>query len=86
MQPKTPITDMRPYKVFGICGIIGIILFLLLTNFMGAVVIFSGIETIIDLPNSYKFLEYQIQLFRPALSLRTFFEVVYFYNHYFPHG
>jgi flagellar protein FlaJ len=50
MQPKTPITDMRPYKVFGVCGVIGIILFLLLTNFMGAVIIFSGIETIIDLP------------------------------------
>jgi len=50
MQPKTPIVDMRPYKVFGICGVIGIILFLLLTNLMGAVVIFSGIETIIDLP------------------------------------
>ena len=52
MQPKTPITDMRPYKVFGICGVIGIILFLLLTNFMGAVNIpfISGIQTIIDLP------------------------------------
>src|SRR3972149_8191317 len=52
MQPKTPIVDMRPYKVFGICGVIGIILFLLLTNFMGAVSIpfLSGIQTIIDLP------------------------------------
>jgi flagellar protein FlaJ len=50
MQPKTPIVDMRPYKVFGVCGVIGIILFLLFTNFMGAVIIFSGIETIIDLP------------------------------------
>lgn len=52
MQPKTPIVDMRPYKVFGICGVIGIILFLLLTNFMGAVSIpfFSSLQTIIDLP------------------------------------
>jgi flagellar protein FlaJ len=50
MQPKTPVVDMRPYKVYGICGVIGIILFLLLTNFMGAVVILSGIDTIIDLP------------------------------------
>lgn len=52
MQPKTPITDMRPYKVFGICGVIGAILFLLLTSFMGALSIpfFSGIQTIIDLP------------------------------------
>jgi flagellar protein FlaJ len=52
MQPKTPIVDMRPYKVFGVCGVIGIILFLLLTNFMGAVSIpfLSGIQTIVDLP------------------------------------
>jgi flagellar protein FlaJ len=50
MQPKTPVIDMRPYKVFAICGVIGIILFLALTNFMGAVIIFSGIEAIIDLP------------------------------------
>ncbi|MCK4482315.1 type II secretion system F family protein, partial [Candidatus Bathyarchaeota archaeon] len=34
MQPKTPTTEMRPYKIFGICSIIGITLFLLLTNFM----------------------------------------------------
>jgi flagellar protein FlaJ len=50
MQPKTPIGDMRPYKVYGICGLIGVILFMLLTNFMGAVVIFSGIDAVIDLP------------------------------------
>jgi flagellar protein FlaJ len=50
MQPKTPITDMRPYKVFGICGVIGVILFLLLTNVMGAVMILPGIDAIIDLP------------------------------------
>jgi len=52
MQPKTPIVDMRPYKVFAVCGVIGIILFLLLTNFMGAVSVpfFSSLQTIIDLP------------------------------------
>jgi flagellar protein FlaJ len=50
MQPKTPVVDMRPYKVYGICGVIGVILFLVLTNFMGAVVLFSGIEAVIDLP------------------------------------
>jgi flagellar protein FlaJ len=37
MQPKTPIVEMRPYKVFGICSVIGIIVFLLLTNFMGTI-------------------------------------------------
>jgi len=50
MQPKTPLVDMRPYKVFGICGVIGIVLFLVLTNFMGTIMIFSGIDAIIDMP------------------------------------
>jgi flagellar protein FlaJ len=52
MQPKTPIVDMRPYKVYGICGVIGIILFLVLTNFMGATNIgfISGMQSVIDLP------------------------------------
>jgi flagellar protein FlaJ len=52
MQPKTPIVDMRPYKVFGVCSVIAIVLFLLLTNFMGYVPIpfFSSLQTIVDLP------------------------------------
>jgi len=52
MQPKTPIVDMRPYKVFGVCSVIAIVLFLLLTNFMGAASLpfFSSLQTIIDLP------------------------------------
>ncbi len=52
MQPKTPITEMRPYKIFGICSIIGITLFLLLTNFMGymEVPFFSSLQTVIDMP------------------------------------
>ena len=52
MQPKTPFVDMRPYKVFGVCSVIAIVLFLLLTNFMGAVPLpfFSSLQTIIDLP------------------------------------
>jgi flagellar protein FlaJ len=33
MQPKTPVTDMRPYKVFAISGVIGIAVFLLLYVF-----------------------------------------------------
>ena len=36
MQPKTPVVDMRPYKVFGVSSVIAIVVFLLLTNFMGA--------------------------------------------------
>jgi flagellar protein FlaJ len=52
MQPKTPIVDMRPYKVFGVCGVIGIVLFLLMTDFMGAVQVplFSSLQGIFDLP------------------------------------
>ena len=52
MQPKTPVVEMRPYKVFGVCSVIGIIVFLLLTNFMGliAVPFFGSFTSIIDLP------------------------------------
>jgi flagellar protein FlaJ len=52
MQPKTPVVEMRPYKVFGVCSVIAIVLFLLLTNFMGYIPIpfFSSLQTIIDLP------------------------------------
>ncbi len=52
MQPKTPVVEMRPYKVFGACSAIAIALFLLLTNFMGFVEIgfLSPIQKIVDLP------------------------------------
>ena len=54
MQPKTPIVDMRPYKVFGICSAIAVVLFLLLTSFMGYVQLplFSAVAQIIDLPST----------------------------------
>jgi len=52
MQPKTPVVDMRPYKVFGVCGVVAIVLFLLLTDFMGYISIpfFSGLRSLVDLP------------------------------------
>jgi flagellar protein FlaJ len=52
MQPKTPFVDMRPYKVFGVCSVIAIVLFLLLTNFMGYIALpfFSSLRTMVDLP------------------------------------
>jgi archaeal flagellar protein FlaJ len=53
MQPKDPVVDMRPYKVFGVCSIFGIMLFLLLTNFMGAthLPLFTQLQTMgVDLP------------------------------------
>jgi flagellar protein FlaJ len=42
MQPKTPIVEMRPYKVFGTCGIIAIALFIALITF----------QSVIDLPTA----------------------------------
>jgi flagellar protein FlaJ len=52
MQPKTPVNDMRPYKVYAISGAIGVALFLLLTSFMGYVEIplFNALQSVIDMP------------------------------------
>ena len=52
MQPKTPISEMRPYKVFGACSAVAAVLFLLLTDFMGyvRVPLFSQLHSIVDLP------------------------------------
>ena len=52
MQPKTPVVEMRPYKIFAVCAVIASVVFLLLTNFMGAISIpfISSIQTIVDLP------------------------------------
>ena len=54
MQPKTPVVDMRPYKVFGMCSMIGIALLLLLTNFFGLVNIpfLSSLQNLVDLPTA----------------------------------
>jgi flagellar protein FlaJ len=43
MQPKTPVTDMRPYKVFAISGIVGIAIF-------AVFYLFNLFGPIIDLP------------------------------------
>ncbi len=53
MQPKSPSIDMRPYKVFGVCSVLGVVLFLLLTNFMGAtqLPLFTQLQAMgLDLP------------------------------------
>jgi flagellar protein FlaJ len=50
MQPKSPITDMRPYKIFGICGAVGVALFMVLTGFMGLIPI--GLPSLVDLPTA----------------------------------
>jgi flagellar protein FlaJ len=43
MQPKTPVTEMRPYKVFAISGVIGLVVFVLLY-------VFNIFGSIVDLP------------------------------------
>ena len=54
MQPKTPVVETRPYKVFGVCSLIAIVIFMLLTNFMGYVEIsfLSPIQSFIELPTA----------------------------------
>jgi len=54
MQPKSPVTENRPYKVLGICGIFGALTLLLLTNFFGymEVPLFSQLQELIDLPSA----------------------------------
>jgi flagellar protein FlaJ len=53
-QPKTPITDWMPYKIYGISLAAGLVLFLLLTNFMGIINIpmLAGIQNVIDQPTA----------------------------------
>jgi archaeal flagellar protein FlaJ len=53
MQTKTPVTDNKPYKIFGISCIGAIVAFLLLTNFFGLthLPIFTQLQTLgLDLP------------------------------------
>ncbi len=53
MQPKTPLVETRPYKVFGISSVLAIVVFLLLTNFMGAMrlPVFTQLQALgVDLP------------------------------------
>jgi flagellar protein FlaJ len=53
MQTKTPQTEMRPYKVLAVSSVIAIVVFLLLTNFMGTVELplFTQLQAIgVDLP------------------------------------
>lgn len=53
MQTKTPVTDNKPYKIFGISCIGAIVAFLLLTNFFGLthLPIFTQLQALgVDLP------------------------------------
>ena len=48
MQPKSPITEMRPYKVYLVSSAVGVLLLLLLTGFFGYVA--TPLEGLVDLP------------------------------------
>lgn len=52
MQPKTPLVEMKPYKVFGISAVAAIFVFMLLTNFMGltSIGIITALQSVVDLP------------------------------------
>ena len=54
MQPKTPITDMRPYKAFAICCGVAAVVFVLLTNGLGMIEFsfMKGIQQFVDLPTA----------------------------------
>jgi len=48
MQPKTPLSEYRPYKVYAISSAIGIVFLLLITGFFG--MIQTPIQNFVDLP------------------------------------
>ncbi|UCC33070.1 MAG: type II secretion system F family protein, partial [Candidatus Bathyarchaeota archaeon] len=50
MQPKTPVTDWRPYKVFGLSSLAGILTFLMLTGFFGMIQL--PLNGIVDTPTA----------------------------------
>jgi len=54
MQPKTPITDWRPYKVYAISSSAAILVLLLLTGFFGLIQVplFDAIKGVVELPTA----------------------------------
>jgi len=54
MQPKSPITDWRPYKAFGICVSIAVGVLMLLTNFFGIMPLpfLAPLASIVDIPTA----------------------------------
>jgi flagellar protein FlaJ len=50
MQPKTPVTDMRPYKVFAVSIIASIPILLLLTGFLGFIQ--TPFDRLLDMPTT----------------------------------
>jgi flagellar protein FlaJ len=53
MQPKTPITDWRPYKVFGLSALVGVLVLFLLNGFFGMIQTpLDSLKGIVDMPTS----------------------------------
>lgn len=54
MQPKSPITDWRPYKAFGICIAVAVAVLMILTNFAGLMPLpfLVPITNVIDIPTA----------------------------------
>ena len=54
MQPKTPVTDWTPYKVYAASWAVGIILLLIFNDFFGMIKIpfISSLSSLMDLPTS----------------------------------
>jgi flagellar protein FlaJ len=48
MQPKTPLSEFRPYKVYAVSSAVGVLLLLLLTGFFGMIA--TPIQGFVDLP------------------------------------
>jgi flagellar protein FlaJ len=48
MQPKSPLNEYRPYKVYAISSAIGVLILMLLTGFLGMIP--SPLQNLVDLP------------------------------------
>mgnify|MGYP001146695830 CR=1 FL=1 len=54
MQPKTPITDWRPYKAYGLCSLAAVLVLLVLNGFFGLIQVpfLDAFKGIVDLPTA----------------------------------
>jgi len=54
MQPKTPITDWRPYKIFAISSLVSVLVICLLSGFFGIldIPLLDSLKSIVDLPTA----------------------------------
>ncbi len=53
MQPKTPVSEMRPYKVYAISSVMAVLVLLMFTGFFGIIETpFDFLQGIVDLPTA----------------------------------